>query len=1086
MGNPLHTSSPLDVAEPPLLDAASLHERGLAFARERRFAEAVSSFKHAAEADPDRAEYVRHLAQACVDHGALAEAEAAWGQFLRLSPDDAEAHRHLGNLRRRMDKLDQAIESLKRAAELAADPTSAELDLGIAQAGAKRYPEAKLTFEKVLTRHPDSYDAQLNLGMLFQEMKDDGQALAFLRKAVEQRPRDPSGLNNLGVALSNQGKFSEAVGIFERLLTDAPDYTLAWNNLGNALRSLGRNEEAVAALERAIELRPDYTEAYNNLGIIYAQLEKFDEAIRLYDKALLLRPDYPEAHANRGLVYLLMGNFQQGWADYEWRWHGGHGLKRRSYGGRLWDGSPLVGRRILLHYEQGLGDTFQFIRYAKELKNRGATVVFECQASTRQILSRTPGIDEFVIRGEKPPQCEFYAPLLTLPGTCQTNLDTLPRRVPYVFGDPAQTWDWKQRLAQVAGFRIGIVWQGNPEHKGDRNRSIPLRCFAPLANLPGVQLVSLQKNLGVEQIEQLGGLFTPVDFKGIAEGGDGWLRTAAIVANLDLVITADTSVAHLCGAMGVPIWVALPTSPDWRWLLEREDTPWYPTMRLFRQAQPGDWDELFARIAEAVRQRLVMSDRNLRDRAPHVDRLEAERLLVLAGEHIQRDEHELARPLLEHAVQLDPSNGAVHQDLGVTYAKQGRLREGINCFRRALELTPDSAGLYGNLGLACLHAGQVEESVSHLRKAILLGASSADTHKNLARALMRVPDPAAAEESYWAALRLKPDDAEAHYHLSQSLLMQGKFEQGWLEYEWRDRWLKQAKRRFDRPRWSGQTIAGNRLLLVAEESLSETLQLVRYADLLERWGVHVILECQAELVATLSGCLGLRQVVMRGAALPPYDFHAPLPSLPAIIKTTLQTIPATRPYIGVPADVLRDWQVAVHAIAGPKRVAVSLQAESALGVISARQRMLVYLAEWAGSRHDLSLVDIPVGDLHGHQAEEGQQRPPALLTLDALRSTVQSSSDWWQDVAAALRNVDLLVTADNAVAHLAGAMGVQTWVVLPTAPEARWMTHRADTPWYPTIRLFRQRFRQGWNEVAEQIVGALKDLPATAKLPPEC
>ncbi|MCE9532968.1 MAG: hypothetical protein K8T89_17860, partial [Planctomycetes bacterium] len=178
---------------------------------------------------------------------------------------------------------------------------------------------------------------------------------------------------------------------------------------------------------------------------------------------------------------------------------------------------------------------------------------------------------------------DFYAPLLSLPGLCQTNLDNLPRRVPYIFTDPALVWDWKQRMASIEGFRIGIAWQGNPEHKGDRNRSIPLKCFAPLATVPGVTLITLQKNLGSEQIEQLDGLFSLTDFKGVAEESDGWLRTAAIISNLDLVISADTSVIHLSGAMGVPVWTAIPTSPDWRWLLAREDTPWYPTMRLFRR-----------------------------------------------------------------------------------------------------------------------------------------------------------------------------------------------------------------------------------------------------------------------------------------------------------------------------------------------------------------------------------------------------------------------------------------------------------------------------------------------------------------------
>jgi len=409
-------------------------------------------------------------------------------------------------------------------------------------------------------------------------------------------------------------------------------------------------------------------------------------------------------------------------------------------------------------------------------------------------------------------------------------------------------WEWKQRLACIEGLRIGIVWQGNPQHKGDRIRSITLTSFEPLAGIPGVTQISLQRNFGAEQLAKPEGRFNVVDLSGQAENIDGWLRTAAIVSNLDLVIGADTSVLHLAAAMGVPTWMAIATSPDWRWLLNRDDTPWYPTMRLFRQQREGDWDEVFGRIAEALRQRIEVSSKSTREPASDLDQRQSQELLRKAGDHLKVVELPQAQGLLEQAIKLDPMNAPAYQDLGVVCAKQGRLSEGVGCFRRALELAPESPGLYSSMGLACYHSGWVEEAISHLRKAIWLGSSAPETHKNLALALTALPDPAAAEGSYWAALRLNPDDAEAHYRLSQVQLMQGKFAEGWLESEWRWRWNQQPRRQSTRPRWLGQSLEGERLLISAEDDPRDTVQFARYADLLHRQGACVVLECQSELV----------------------------------------------------------------------------------------------------------------------------------------------------------------------------------------------------------------------------------------------
>ena len=319
---------------------------------------------------------------------------------------------------------------------------------------------------------------------------------------------------------------------------------------------------------------------------------KLDEAVACYHRALELKPDYADAHLNLSLSSLLTGDFRRGWPEYQWRWKTKR-WQQRDRPQPLWDGQPLQGRTILLHAEQGLGDTIQFIRYAPLVKQAGATVLVECQQPLVRLLAGCRGVDALIGRGDDLPPYDVQAPLLSLPGIFRTSLQTIPVDVPYLFADPGLIAHWRGELGPIAGARIGIAWRGNPEHRNDRTRSLSLRCFESLAGLPGIRLLSLQKGAGAEQLQEARDHFPVTDLGSRLED---FMDTAAVLANLDLVIACDTAVAHLAGALGAAVWVALPFVPDWRWLLDRSDSPWYPTMRLFRQRTPGDWAGVFQEI----------------------------------------------------------------------------------------------------------------------------------------------------------------------------------------------------------------------------------------------------------------------------------------------------------------------------------------------------------------------------------------------------------------------------------------------------------------------------------------------------------
>lgn len=394
-------------------------------------------------------------------------------------------------------------------------------------------------------------------------------------------------------------RFQEAEDEYRQALKEEPDNTNAWCFLGMVCHDTERYDEALEAYRRALELKPDFPVALNNQANTFRSLGRIEEAIESFDAAIALQPDYTSAHYNRALARLIGGDFPGGWQDYEWRWRY-LGLAEPTFPQPRWDGSPLEGRRILLHAEQGLGDTLQFIRYASVAKERGGQVVFIGQAALLPLLRLGDDIDEFVPQGDPLPAFDVHASLMSLPLILGTTVDTIPSRVPYVFADPVLMERWRRQLSSVGPFRIGITWQGNPDNRGDRQRSFPLQALQSLSELPGVKLISLQKGRGAEQLQE-NPLTNVLDFgSGLDEQSGPFMDTAAILQNLDLVVTADTALAHLAGSLGVPTWVVLPFAPDWRWLLKREDSSWYPTMRLFRQPSPGDWDSVFKKVVDAV------------------------------------------------------------------------------------------------------------------------------------------------------------------------------------------------------------------------------------------------------------------------------------------------------------------------------------------------------------------------------------------------------------------------------------------------------------------------------------------------------
>jgi FkbM family methyltransferase len=486
-------------------------------------------------------------------------------------------------------------------------PTVEEaLQLGWKRHQAGDLRNAEHIYRQVIEVASADANAWCFLGMACHDQAKYDEAVAAYHKALEFQPNFPVALSNLGNTLKQQGKFEEAEASCRESLRLKPDYPTAYNNLGVALVAQGRLEEASETFERALALMPNDAVTHSNLSASLVRQGKFSEAEANSKQALSLNPNYAEAHKNQGIVWLLLGDFERGWPEYEWRWQC-PGSQMPKYSAPMWQGEPLDGKTILLYHEQGLGDTIQFVRYASILRQHGAgRVVVKVQKPLMQLIASSKGIDELVCDDAALPQFDVHVPMLSVPGILKSSFETFPSHVPYLHAEPKLITKWEQRLAEYDGFKVGIAWQGSPDFHADTQRSVPLQHFSKLASIPGVRLFSLQKGEGTEQLEGLDGEFEVVNFGDELDAEAGpFVDTAAIMQNLDLVITSDTSVPHLAGALGVPTWMALSISPDWRWFLDREDSPWYPTLRLFRQQKLGDWEEVFSRIAAGLREQIA-------------------------------------------------------------------------------------------------------------------------------------------------------------------------------------------------------------------------------------------------------------------------------------------------------------------------------------------------------------------------------------------------------------------------------------------------------------------------------------------------
>ena len=586
----------LDILALDVKHAKSLYGLGLIAQQAGSLEVAARMMQRAIAADAKDAAYHRSLG--AVLRGLVNEdqALAEYEIVLKLAPDDEEAHFNLADILRRKGRLEEAEKHFIRALELRPNCSETYESLSSVLLREGRLEEARLSFEQALRYDPNNVAALLNLGNLLVNSGELDVAMQHFDRALALQPNLAQAHNGRGAALHDLGRLDEAEASYSKALEYKPDFADAYCNLGNLARKRGSVAEAIEHYERALVLNPDLSEAHSNLGMALVSQRRLQEARRHYDRAVTLEPGLGNARWNRSLLDLLEGKFESGWQDYDVRRFRKQ-TAPRSFSQPIWRGEPLNGARILLHAEQGLGDAIQFMRYAPLVQAAGGKVILDVKPSLVRLARQLSGVDDLIATGDPLPEFAWQCPLLSLPSAFKTNLKSIPGQVPYLSAPEEARQSADQLAWPDSGRRIGLVWSGNSEYTEDRSRSIRLSTFKSLLQLDGFHFFSLQFGSAASQRKEVEPAI--VD---LTTSIDDFADTAALIEKLDLVISVDTAVAHLAGALAKPVWTLLPFAPDWRWMLDREDSPWYPSMRLFRQPQTGDWESVIERVTVELAQ----------------------------------------------------------------------------------------------------------------------------------------------------------------------------------------------------------------------------------------------------------------------------------------------------------------------------------------------------------------------------------------------------------------------------------------------------------------------------------------------------
>jgi len=982
---------------------------------------------------------------------------------------------------------------------------------------AEHYSKAYEFFEPITQINPKFFEAWFHMGNVCGFQKHFNHSIDCYEKALAINPNHAICQYNLGRAWYGQRNYKNAIACFQKAVDIDPSYFKAIYNLGSAHYRIRNLDQSIDYFIQALKLKPDQIDIYTNLGACYGKKGDIASALSWHQKSLDASPDYANGHYNMGISLLLDGHLHEGFKEYEWR------LKRPDfptpgYEQPMWDGSEFDNKTILVYMEQGFGDAIQFVRYLPFVKFRGGTVILLCHSFLQSLFKSAKGADQVITENDPLPFFDWHISLMSLPAIFKTGLDSIPDKIPYL-SIPQESKEPLSTLIDPHNsvFKVGFVWAGNPSNKHDKERSIPLHMFSYLASVKDIKLFSLQK----EQQSQSFNLF---DFIDLSPHLHDFSDTAFAISKMDLIISADTAVAHLSGAIDHPAWILLPKVPDWRWLLNRDDSPWYPSIRLFRQKDPGNWSDVFSAVLRAIHKRRgypetydmpkVMPSEQIAAKLmqqgnhffqknqmePAIQKFleslslmpdsieilynlgvsylkleQADKAIGYLKQVVQRvpnhdqalnnlgiayqklGKNSLSIALLESALQYQPKSARALYNLGNAYKKNHSFEKAVSYYLRAIDLQKDFAECLNNLADTYIHLERYDDALKWINKAIETCADFPEFFFNKGVIFSRIGAYESAIQFLRKAIAMKPDFIDAHYILSFCLLVLGHLKEGLQLHEWRI--AKQPEPHdYGLKRWKGESFENKRLLVYCEQGFGDCIQFARYLPRVKNKGGTVILGCGPELYPLFLHLKGVDQVVKDGEQCQPCDLQVSIVSLPFLFETTLETIPSKTPYFFVPEQPHEEIDPVIQ----------KAQSKYCIGLV------------WAGRltpdpERSISYEKFaPLNTFENVQMFSFQKRSGMSQICEKMNwIDLGPYLNSFLDTAHAAKQMDLIITIDTSMAHLAGALALPVWVLIPTLPDWRWFLDRDDSPWYPTMHLFRRRKNEDWGNVIDRLVDKL-------------
>lgn len=1003
-----------------------------------------------------------------------------------------------------------------------------------------RLPEAVTAFQAALSEKPDDERVFHHLGVLYRKTGQLEKAIVHYQEALFRNPDHPEFLNNLAALKIDVGDHAAARPLLEKSLSLNPNSLDALYNMGLVRQKSGDMEGAQDLFERLIQKNPRSAQAYHNLGAVQIKRGDLKAAEDCFRKALEINPEYEKVRVDQALILLLRGQLKEGFELYEHRYRLGNGRMEKRLS-PLWDGHPIHGKTLLVAFEQGLGDSIQFARYLSLAKEKCKKLIFQCQKPLHSIIAGN-NAEIFVRETVKRSEFDVGISLLSLPRLLGTDCpEQIPAFSPYLSIPSDRMETWKKKISQQT-WNIGIVWAGNAQHQNDWNRSLHLKDFSIFTDIPDVQFHGLQ--IGHRATEAL----SPPIGMNFANWGPqirDFSDTAAIIHQLDLVISVDTSVAHLSGAIGKPTWLLLPYIPDWRWMLAGETTPWYPSMRLYRQPSLGDWESVFLKLKSDFANIFRKPDENVAEvytsksapekvaadieEAPKIsekhDRTEKEptpakknpiresrnispeafRLFQKAMARRAAGRFSEAETALRKCMELDWNSSEIRIAMGVTCLEKGVPEEAVTHFDEALKIAPDHAEALLGLGnchrelsryqaarsayqtVLDLRSDHIEalrgmaltfrdefrwkEALRYYQKASELKPGNAELMLSIGNLKKAMGDSEGAENAYREVLEREPNNPRAHLFLGLLLLLDGNFQDGWKEYEWRWKTEPLKTRHTELPGspWEGKPLGGRTLLVHSEQGFGDSIQFSRFLARIPKENGRIVLQCERELQNLFATIPQIDQLVEKGATLPPIDTHSSLIQLGRILSPDRASIPAQIPYLRAPEDRIEKWRETLAKLPDSEKLQVGLVWAGNPTHKKDRERS-VPLSTFS------PLFELPGFVFHSLQVGRASAE---IISNGFSPKVIDHSQELhnFGDTAGAIHHLDFVLTVDTAVAHLAAAMGKTVWILLPFSPDWRWRRERRDSPWYPTIRLFRQPAPGEWNPIIQELKAELTNLP---------